>query len=66
MNDIGLEVSCLLEDVMVSCVVKDYLCIVDRVNCSLQKIKLELVSNILDFRFKMRFYFYIYVRYFNL
>lgn len=32
------------EDPTVSYVAKDYLCIVDRVNCSLQKIKSELVS----------------------
>lgn len=59
MNDIGPEVSCSPEDATVSCVAKDYLCIVDRVNCSLQKIKSELVSNILDFRFKTRLHFYI-------
>lgn len=44
MNDIGPEVSCSPEDATVSCVAKDYLCIVDRVNCSLQKIKSELVA----------------------
>lgn len=66
MNDIGPEVSCSPEDATVSCVAKDYLCIVDRVNCSLKKIKSELVSNILDFRFKTRLHFYIHVRHFNL
>lgn len=50
MNDIGPEVSCSPEDATVSCVAKDYLCIVDRVNCSLQKIKSELVSYILDLK----------------
>lgn len=50
MNDIGPEVSCSPEDATVSCVAKDYLCIVDRMNCSLQKIKSELVSYILDLK----------------
>lgn len=44
MNAIGPEVSCIPEEATVSGVAKDYLCIVDRVNCSLQKIKSELVS----------------------
>lgn len=66
MNDIGPEVSCSPEDATVSCVAKDYLCIVDRVNCSLQKIKSELVSNILYFRFKTGLPFYIHVKHFNL
>lgn len=58
MNDIGPEVSFSPEEATVSRVAKDYLCIVDRVNCSLQKIKSELVSKILNLK---RDFIFIYM-----
>lgn len=58
MNDTGPEVRFSPEEATVSCVAKDYLCIVDRVNCSLQKIKSELVSKILNLK---RDFIFIYM-----